>query len=115
VCTNADPARIRAQFPPNTVFIHTADGPARTRFDEGLYTITVPLQKFPYDAFTSAFSILSRLNADIPLDMVVVLPFGPPSYFTALQMRDAWKDTWDTGNWVPLDTNVWAPYIIMKK
>ena len=109
LCTTADPVRIRAQFPPNTVFVSTAMGPPRMHFDHGMYTITVPLEKYTYDAFTLALNMLNHLNAVIPLDMVVVMPFGPTTYFTALQMRDAWNDSGDTIIWTPLATDIWTP------
>ena len=87
-----DARRARLLFPPHTVIIYPAPGPPQTFFDGRVYIITTPVVEYAYTAFTLALAMLTQLGDTQQLDMVAVLPFGPPNPDTARQMHDAY--TW---------------------
>jgi hypothetical protein len=85
----------RPKFPPNTVFIQPVPGgtaaPQMFLDEHGGYNITVSLTHTScYTSFALALDVLYSFASTHPVDMVAVVPFGPPTPSTAHAMLAAW-------------------------
>lgn len=113
VSTAITESQIRHQFPSNTVLLKPGTGAPTLTFVDGMFVITAEVVN-TYDAFTAALSLLHQLQSTCAVDIIAIVPFGPTTFSTAIQMRDAWVDTRGMMVWTPIPTNLWTPTIYKK-